>query len=95
MTINRRDFVNHGVAATAAASLAMAGYHVTGAEADKIKVGQIGTKHAHASGKMDTLRKFNELYEVVGVDEPDAKRREQMASNATYRDLKWMTEEEL
>jgi len=95
MKISRREFANHATATTAAATLVAAGYHVLGAETGKIKIGQIGTKHAHASGKMDTLRKFNELYEVVGVVEPDAKRRQQLAESATYRDLKWMSEEEL
>jgi predicted dehydrogenase len=76
-------------------SFAVAGYHVTAAESAKIKVGQIGTKHAHASGKMETLRKFNELYEVVGVVEPDEKRRQQLKEDPVYRDLKWMSEEEL
>ena len=93
MTVNRRTFVKQ--AATMGASLAVTGYHASGAESAKIKVGQIGTKHAHASGKMDTLRKFNELYEVVGVVEPDEKQRQQLKESATYRDLKWMSEEEL
>jgi len=95
LTINRREFVNRTAVATAAASLATVGYHVSGAESAKIKVGQIGTKHAHASGKMDTLRQFSDLYEVVGVVEPDAQRRQQLAESETYRDLKWMSEEEL
>jgi predicted dehydrogenase len=93
MTVNRRMFVKQ--TAVAGASLAIAGYHAAAAESAKIKVCQIGTKHAHASGKMDTLRKFSDLYEVVGVVEPDAKRRQQLAESATYRDLKWMSEEEL
>ena len=37
------------------------------ATAPKIKVGQIGTKHAHASGKVGTARKFPELYDFVGI----------------------------
>ncbi|MCP4512986.1 MAG: gfo/Idh/MocA family oxidoreductase, partial [Fuerstiella sp.] len=41
------------------------------ASAEKIKVGQIGTKHAHASGKMATFRRFPDLFEVVGVVEAD------------------------
>lgn len=93
MTINRRTFVAQ--TATAGVSLAAAGYHVAAAESGKIKVGQIGTKHAHASGKLDTMRKFKDLYEVVGVVEPDEKRRQQLKENPTYRDLKWMSEEEL
>ncbi|MCB9937912.1 MAG: Gfo/Idh/MocA family oxidoreductase [Planctomycetaceae bacterium] len=93
MAVNRRAFVKQST--VAGVSLVVAGYHVSGAESGKIKVGQIGTKHAHASGKMDTLRKFSDLYEVVGVVEPDEKRRLLLKDSATYRDLKWMSEEEL
>ncbi|MCA9122696.1 MAG: Gfo/Idh/MocA family oxidoreductase [Planctomycetaceae bacterium] len=71
------------------------GYHLSGAEHQRIKVGQIGTKHAHASGKMDTLRKFSDLYEVVGVVEPDEQRWQQLKDTNTYRDLKRMSETEL
>lgn len=95
MTINRREFVGRTATVAAGVSLAAVGYHASGAESGRIKVGQIGTKHAHASGKMETLRKFSDLYEVVGVVEPDEERRQQLKESATYRDLKWMTEEEL
>lgn len=61
----------------------------------KIKVGQIGTGHAHASGKMDALRKMTEDYEVVGVVEPDEKLRLENTDARVYRGLKWMSEEQL
>ncbi len=61
----------------------------------KIKIGQIGTGHAHASGKMDALRKLTEVYEVVGVVEPDEELRQKNAGQGVYRDLEWMTEEHL
>lgn len=35
--------------------------------AKKIKIGQIGTQHAHAAGKMEALRSLPDLYEVVGL----------------------------
>ena len=60
----------------------------------KIRVGQIGTKHAHAAGKMDAYRRSN-AYEVVGVVEPDPERRARVERSATYRGLRWMTEEQL
>lgn len=60
-----------------------------------IRVGQIGTKHAHASGKMATLRKFPELFQVVGVAEPDKKQRERIEKSSTYAGLTWMTEQQL
>jgi len=72
------------------------GWHVGAAEPSaKIKIGQIGTKHAHAGGKMSTMRKYANEFEVVGVVENDAEQRMRMAATPTYRDLKWMTTDEL
>jgi predicted dehydrogenase len=60
----------------------------------KIRIGQIGTAHAHAAGKIETLRKSPD-FELVGVVENDPPRRAAAEKSATYADLKWMTEEEL
>lgn len=60
----------------------------------KVKIGQIGVGHAHASGKMHVYRQSKE-FEVVGVVEPDAKLRARAEKSKTYRDLKWMTQDEL
>ena len=65
------------------------------AQAPKIKAGQIGTRHAHASGKVGTMRKFTDLYDVVGVVEPDLDRRKELENTSAYKGVKWMTEEEL
>ena len=59
----------------------------------KIKYGQIGVGHAHAS-KMAVYRQSAD-WEVVGVAEPDAKLRDQAERDPIYRDLKFMTKEEL
>ena len=61
---------------------------------NKIKVGQIGTGHPHASGKMQVLRKSND-FEVVGLAEPDPTLREQAKRNPAYKDLEWFETEEL
>ena len=61
----------------------------------RIKIGQIGTGHEHASAKMDTFRKLSEHYEVVGIVEPDPELRKSRVNHGSYRDLPWMTEEEL
>ena len=60
----------------------------------KIRIGQIGTGHAHAAGKMDAMRASDE-YEVVGVVEPDPQRRTNAEQTKTYAGLTWMTEEQL
>ncbi|NND99476.1 MAG: Gfo/Idh/MocA family oxidoreductase [Pirellulaceae bacterium] len=61
----------------------------------RIRVGQIGTAHAHASGKMETLRKFSDTYEVVGVVEPDPKRKESAMKQKAYAGVRWISEAEL
>lgn len=63
--------------------------------ARKIKVGQIGTAHPHAEGKIKTLRKLTDWYEVVGIVEADAERRKDAQKDSSYEGLKWMTEEQL
>lgn len=59
----------------------------------RIKVGQIGVGHAHAN-KLAVYRQSPD-YEVVGIVEPDPKLRQQAETQAAYRDLKWMTQEQL
>jgi predicted dehydrogenase len=59
----------------------------------RIKIGQIGVKHAHAS-KLGVYRKSPD-YEVVGIVEPDAQAREQAQTQPAFRDLPWMTRDEL
>lgn len=60
----------------------------------KIKIGQIGVGHAHATGKMNVYRK-SEDFEVVGVVEPDIALQRRATQSAVYRDLPWMTQEQL
>lgn len=89
---SRRTFL----AASAAGALASTSLPAAVRAADgPIRVAQIGTKHAHASGKMATFRKFPELFEVVGIVEDDPQRRTQMEKTRPYAGLSWMTEEEL
>lgn len=61
----------------------------------RIRVGQIGTKHAHAIGKLQTVRKLSDQYEVVGVVEPDQEQRKKLEQTEPFRDLPWMTETQL
>ncbi|QDU07308.1 Gfo/Idh/MocA family protein [Gimesia aquarii] len=61
---------------------------------EKIKVGQIGVGHPHAGGKMQALRKSAE-YDVVGVVEPNAQLRNYAESTGIYKDLPFLTEEQL
>lgn len=60
---------------------------------DKIKYGQIGVGHAHAS-KISVYRESPE-FEVVGVVEPDPLLRRRAETQPAYRGMKWMTQDEL
>lgn len=60
-----------------------------------LKAGQIGTAHGHADGKIETLRKLPGHFELVGVVEPDPALREKAKARAAYRDVPFLTEEEL
>lgn len=99
--MQRREFIgNAGRFALGSAALAsgltggLAGAGRAAAKG-KIKVGQIGTAHAHAAGKMETLRKFSDDWDVVGLVEPSAERSRELNSNPVYRDVPLMTEEQL
>jgi predicted dehydrogenase len=59
---------------------------------ERIKIGQIGIGHAHASGYIEALRRLSELYEIVGVVEEDSP---DWPSPEAYEGLPRMTEEEL
>lgn len=65
----------------------------------KIKIGQIGICHEHASGKINTLRKMPEVFEIVGVvdDRESSKGVKFLPENllGPYEGLKFMSEEEL
>ncbi len=50
----------------------------------KLRIGQIGTEHAHAAGKMEAMRSLTEIWEVVGV-----------AGAKGYEGVPLLTEEQL
>jgi len=64
-----------------------------GARPPRIKIGQIGVGHVHAY-KLSVYRASPD-YEVVGIVEPDEELRRQAEKNRNYRDLPWLTQEQL
>jgi predicted dehydrogenase len=60
----------------------------------RIKIGQIGTAHGHASGKMEVFRASDD-FEVVGIVEPDEALRRNAERQAAYKGLPWMSVEQL
>lgn len=61
----------------------------------KIRIGQIGIGHNHAEGKMLSVRKFPELFEVVGYSERDPAWLEKRGGLSAYEGLPRMDEDEL
>ena len=49
-----------------------------------IRFGQIGIQHAHASGKMEALRRLNDLYEVVGLSGDEETKSETYAGSPRF-----------
>src|SRR3954469_13404865 len=72
---------------------AVAGLAHARADAPRVKVGQIGVGHAHAS-KLAVYRKSAD-YEVVGIVEADAALRKRAEARDPYRGLTWMTRDQL
>lgn len=91
ISMNRRRFLISSTGALLVAPLA--GY--SNSYTSRIRIGQIGTQHAHASGKMKAIRDQPEAYELIGVVESDPNERAKRLNSAAYEGVNWMTEEEL
>ena len=95
MKDHRRQAVK-GIGGTLALSLLSDSTHAVPKETSakpRIRIGQIGVGHAHAS-KLSVYRKSPD-YEVVGIVEPNVELRKQAEAQEPFRDLPWMTQEEL
>ncbi|MEM9017473.1 MAG: Gfo/Idh/MocA family oxidoreductase, partial [Verrucomicrobiota bacterium] len=69
---------------------------ITGfAAPDRIRIGQIGTRHAHAAGKLAAIQTLPEVFEVVGIVEPDDDRWAAVSSTTPYSGTSRLTEEDL
>src|SRR3954451_20896358 len=85
-SMRRRTFLQLASAALAAPTLA-------DPPRPRIQIGQIGVGHAHAS-KLAAYRRSAD-YEVVGVVEPDEALRKRAEATAAFRDVKWLSREQL
>jgi predicted dehydrogenase len=92
MSINssRRDFLVNTAAAAALIAQAK-GTAAAESASSKLKVGQIGTGHSHAKGKIQVLRNSAD-WEVVGVVEPDAELRREAEQTEEYQGVQWLSE---
>ena len=91
-TVHRRNFLTTVGAATAGLALSHSTSRAA-AKREKIKIGQIGTGHAHARGVFSQLRQVEDEYEIVGVVENDPERRKALGDN--YQGVKLISEEQL
>src|SRR4051812_42528905 len=95
--MNRREFLaKTGQTGAFAATSFFAGGALRAAvkAAPRMRIGQIGTGHAHADGKLAALQRSAD-FELVGVVEPDPRLRRAAEARAGYRGVRWLTEEEL
>lgn len=92
---NRRNFLSNSISTTLAAAALLRPHVALGQSGGRIRVGQIGTTHAHAAGKLATLRELSDAYELVGVVEPDETLRAAATKDKAYEGVSWMTEQEL
>ncbi len=76
----------HALKAVAAAALAPYAGSLAADVPAKIRIGQLGTSHAHASGKMDAIRSLADLYEVAGIAEPIAGRQANAEKQSPMQD---------
>lgn len=79
--MNRRNFI------TAATALAAPSLHASN---PRLKIGQIGTTHAHAGGKMQSMRGLSDVWDVVGIVDPMG-----TVKSDLYQGLPQLTEAEL
>ena len=88
----RRSFLTRTGGALVASSSLASSQEVKPA-VGPIKVGQIGVGHSHAS-KLEVFRRSAD-YEVVGIVEPDEALRQQATRKPAFKDLPWMTRDQL
>ncbi|MFA9478497.1 Gfo/Idh/MocA family protein [Phycisphaerales bacterium AB-hyl4] len=64
---------------------------------DRIRVGQIGICHEHASAKIQTLKRMSDVFEIVGVVDDRATSSSRRAGDdlSPYEGLTWVTEKQL
>ncbi len=89
LALNRRSFLSSSLAA---GGLALASRPAR-ADVPRIKIGQIGTGHAHAT-KLSVYRSSAD-YEVIGVVEPDPELRGRAEKQAAFQGVQWLSQQQL
>ena len=89
--LDRREFL--AAAGAACASAVASGSRGGDGQGEKIKIGQIGTGHAHARSVFSQLQQVTDDYELVGIVENDPERRSGL--DGSYQGVSLITEEQL
>jgi predicted dehydrogenase len=96
--MDRRQFITR----TAAMTIATAGLNraqrpvIAGTRPNsKVRVGFVGTAHPHAPGKLAAIRDLAEIFELVGVVEPNEALRKTASSKPEFLDVDWLDEDQL
>ena len=91
----RRTFISTSTGAVLAGTATTQGNELEAPRhKTRIKVGQIGTGHGHAGGKMKALR-ANPDFEVVGIVESNPEYRRAAKKSEIYQGVKWMEQDQL
>ena len=90
----RRKF-NQMLTLSLAGSLILPGVSLSRNELKRIKVGQIGTGHSHAEGKIETVKRLRDIFDIVGIAESDPALLEINRCKSAYAGLNWMSVEDL
>jgi len=61
----------------------------------KLRVVHFGIAHDHSGVTMECARRYPDIYEVVGICEPDEAMRAEYGNDPAYKGIPWITEEEL
>ena len=87
--MQRRQFIR----ASTGAALAMP--FISKGAKPRIKIGQLGSGHSHASGKLAAIRKLSDDFELVGVAQPREASGSPIRDSGSYRGVKQLSEEQL
>ena len=98
--MKRRDFINTGLmlgTATLFSETASAGqnFRTVPPGFKKIKIAQIGVRHEHASGKINSLKMLPEYFEIVGIAAESLEYEKQYRNSSVYKGLPWMSHKDL
>ena len=61
----------------------------------KIRVAHFGIAHDHSEFTLECALKYPDIFEVVGICEPDEAMRREFGSKEIYKGIPWISEEEL